>query len=253
MEETESITTKNSSIWNIHSHIESQSKSYIWSINSQISNNDKESDVKINKYTFIPKSKEVANETLLKDTLTENRKLVPVDKLHKILEHEGQIDYFHLDYNIFPLEWFDDYEFESMSPERWLSIPNLQGEAFLPKRRGFHFENRASTSGSVAMSAFSDSSYVQDLKDRARMRAIKKQFQTYLNNIYGWTMVNILGYNHETFMWQVFEPRLRRRYEVPRIYLRFLIEDPDKFTTRIKYAIKKRDIFENNFKFGFII
>jgi hypothetical protein len=195
----------------------------------------------------------VANGRLVKDILTENRKLIPVEKLHDILEHDGRLDFYRSKYNIFPLEWFDDFDFDPMSPARWLSIAHLQGEAFLPRRSYSHLDRNTSMCSSLAISALTEGSYAQDVKDKARMKVSKRQFEGYLNTLYRWTLVDVVGYDDARYLWHVYEPKFRRRYEVPRIYLRFLIEDPDRFVDRVQYAEHKRNVFERNLKFGFLL
>lgn len=66
-----------------------------------------------------------------------------------------------------------------------------------------------------------------------------------LSNLFGWFYAAITDYDKERKLWSVLTlDGLKRKFFLPRIYIRFLGEDPRKFAQRVAAAVKERRIAE---------
>ena len=69
-----------------------------------------------------------------------------------------------------------------------------------------------------------------------------------------WHKVNIKAYNNESNKWHIEDVSNNgENYEVPRIYLMFIVEDPQNFIQRMRNAIKHREKCERNLRFETIL
>ncbi|XP_058814901.1 dynein axonemal heavy chain 1 [Topomyia yanbarensis] len=105
-----------------------------------------------------------------------------------------------------PLEWFDDFEYDPMSPKRWLSIDNLQGFALV------------------------------QLMETSR---------------WVWKMVSVVDYNDDSFLWTVMENG--DSWQVPRLRLFLIYEDPTTFCERIKTALERQGLAENYLRYSYLL
>lgn len=104
-----------------------------------------------------------------------------------------------------PLEWFDDFEYDPMSVERWLSIDNLAAFALVQK---------------------------PDVEQ------------------WIWHPVTVVDYDWSSYLWTVMENG--DCWEVPRVRLCFVYEDPIRFVERIRAALDNRSDAENRFRFYYL-
>lgn len=66
-----------------------------------------------------------------------------------------------------------------------------------------------------------------------------------MNNFFGWFHAAVMNYDNERRVWTVLTlDGLKRKFLLPRIYVRFFGEDPRKFAKRVAIAIKRRQIAE---------
>lgn len=66
-----------------------------------------------------------------------------------------------------------------------------------------------------------------------------------INNFFGWFHAAVTDYDDERKVWTVLTlDGLKRKFFLPRIYIRFFGEDPRKFAKRVAIAIKRRQITE---------
>ncbi|XP_058453451.1 dynein axonemal heavy chain 1 [Malaya genurostris] len=105
-----------------------------------------------------------------------------------------------------PLEWFDDFEYDPMSPERWLSIDNIQGFALV---------------------------------------------QIIDSDKWLWKSVTVVDYDEKRFLWTVMENG--DVWEIPRIRLFFIYEDPTIFCERITTALERRSLSENYLRYSYLL
>lgn len=74
-----------------------------------------------------------------------------------------------------------------------------------------------------------------------------------LSHHFEWHKVNIKAYNNESNKWQIEDMSNGENYEVPRIYLMFIVENPQKFIQRIQNAIEYREKCERNLRLEAIL
>ncbi|XP_065078657.1 dynein axonemal heavy chain 1 [Ochlerotatus camptorhynchus] len=104
-----------------------------------------------------------------------------------------------------PLEWFDDFEYDPMSVERWLSIDNLVAFALVQKRDSEEWV---------------------------------------------WHPVTVADYDRSSYLWTVMENG--DCWEVPRVRLCFVYENPICFVERIRVALDNRSYAENRLRFYYL-
>lgn len=145
-------------------------------------------------------------------------RLIPAHILH-LNQKKSRIETQKL-FNRFPLDWFDNYDFDCMLPDDWLNLGVLEGErhpipglAFLPNEANETYET---TTAQLS------------------------------NNLYKWVKVSVNSYDQIKLRWCVTDVETTLKYNIPRIYLMFMAEDPENFVNRIQYALRLR---ENSEKF----
>lgn len=168
---------------------------------------------------------------MLKSAGIEMWRLVPISVFHRYLTDEEKFDKFSTKIGDFPLEWFDDDEYDCMTPWDWLNLGicdgdrhPIPGEAYLPNR-------------------FLDTNAEYDEYDPITLR----------NYLYMWTKVAVQEYNPKTKLWLVTDISTKTTYQIPRIYLMFIAENPEDFICRVKKALNSRELCERYLKFGLIV
>lgn len=68
-----------------------------------------------------------------------------------------------------------------------------------------------------------------------------------------WHKVNVKAHNNESNKWHIEDMSNGENYEVPRIYLMFIVEDPQNFIKRMRNAIQNREKCERNLRFEAIL
>ncbi|KAG4066056.1 hypothetical protein HA402_001303 [Bradysia odoriphaga] len=121
--------------------------------------------------------------------------------------------------NKFPLEWFDNNDYEIMAPEQWLNLHSDVNEYKLP---------------AVA--------FIPYLTHRNARTLI---FST---NFIEWEDVNVEGYSHQNRLWTV-RDSAGKIHQVPRIHLKFYEEHTLNFVKRISDALWRRENAEKWVKF----
>lgn len=70
-----------------------------------------------------------------------------------------------------------------------------------------------------------------------------------LENLFAWCNAAVTGYDYHTKLWSVITlDGRKRKYSIPRIYIRFYAEDPRIFAKRMAAAIESRRIAEASIK-----
>lgn len=152
--------------------------------------------------------------------------LIPIYVLKKLkIIDTKQMDPFSNDIPRLPLEWFDDYEFDCMLPNDWLSIGVTHDGIKYP----------------IPAKAFirNPSIDVAEISNK--------------NELYTWRNVSVENYNENKKRWLISDSETDKKYHVPRIQLQFLAEDPWNFVQRIKSALYARKQAEIQLKFNIII
>lgn len=70
-----------------------------------------------------------------------------------------------------------------------------------------------------------------------------------LNNLYEWHLSAVTDYDSCKKLWTVFTlDGHKRTFLLPRIYIRFIAEDPKVFARRVAAAVKERQIVETHIR-----
>lgn len=70
-----------------------------------------------------------------------------------------------------------------------------------------------------------------------------------LSNLFGWFNAAVTNYDNKRKLWSVLTlDTLKRKFLLPRIYVRFYGEDPRKFAQRIANAVTQRQITESRIR-----
>lgn len=123
--------------------------------------------------------------------------------------------------NKFPLEWFDNNDYEIMTPEQWLTIHSDDDGAkyILPAK-----------------------AFIPILSYRNAKSLIFSQ------NFIKWEDVHVEGYNPQNGLWSV-RDSAKKTHDIARIYLKFYDEHSMNFVKRISDALLRRDNAEKWVKF----
>ncbi|CAG9797357.1 unnamed protein product [Chironomus riparius] len=147
----------------------------------------------------------------------EKQRIVPTNVCQKILRQQSNFNQFESsDIPYFPLEWFDieaDVDYDSQYFRHC-----REGLAFLPVVA-------PTTSSSTSSSSYD----------------------------FEWHKVSIKAHNNESNKWHIEDVSNGDNYEVPRIYLMFIVEDPQNFIQRMRNAIQHREECERNLRFETIL
>ncbi|XP_076380684.1 dynein axonemal heavy chain 1 [Megalopta genalis] len=124
--------------------------------------------------------------------------------------------------HILPLELFDDEEFDCRTIEDWLNLGRIDGKRSpLPAAV---FAPRVQEEG-------------QKFDKASDM----------LDNLFAWCNAAVTDYDYDTKLWSVITlDGKKRKYSIPRIYIRFYAEDPRICARRMAAAIEDRRIAEES-------
>ncbi|XP_035733901.1 dynein heavy chain 1, axonemal-like [Vespa mandarinia] len=131
--------------------------------------------------------------------------------------------------NYLPLEIFDDEEFDCRTSKDWINLGLIDGVRHpLP-----------------AMS------FVEKVRINERNNYLS---DVQLNNLYGWHLSAVTDYDSCKKLWTVFTlDGYKRTFLLPRIYVRFIAEDPKVFARRVAAAVKERQIVETHIRYNFYL
>lgn len=129
--------------------------------------------------------------------------------------------------NVLPLGWFDNDITDPLETNGWILKMNIIGENY-------------------------------QLLAEAFLPVPKMPSRQYLTKdnvykFYSWRKVAVISYSASTQLWLVKDFNLNLEYNLSRIYIRFLAEDPAVFAARIKEAVKFQEKTENHLKFQMIV
>ncbi|XP_076646491.1 dynein axonemal heavy chain 1-like [Halictus rubicundus] len=126
--------------------------------------------------------------------------------------------------HILPLDLFDDEEYDCRTIEDWLNLGIIDGK-------------RSPLPATVFVPTFQEEERKFDKASHM------------LENLFSWCNAAVTDYNYDTKLWSVITLDSRkRRYSIPRIYIRFYAEDPRIFANRMAVAIENRRIAEESIK-----
>lgn len=181
--------------------------------------------------------------------------LLPLHVLRLAHLDAEECDSFGCELSRLPLEWFDDFDLDTMRPADWLAMGQLPQErhplpadAFLPRP-----PRPASDAGAADATTQADATrpatvrysnvsrrisiaskpYVQ-----AEMEIGRKQQQR--NQLFAFVKVSVHAFDERTLRWLVTDLDTGRQYRIPRIYLRFLAEDAALYVQRVQMALMRR-------------
>ncbi|CAD7086286.1 unnamed protein product [Hermetia illucens] len=188
---------------------------------------------------------------LLGEAGIDNYRLTPVHVLDTVAPMlEKNLSIFHR-CCLFPLEWFDNQDFDPMTPHEWLQLGYVDGlrhpipaEAFLPNR----FIQDSPRRKNIFMAFQSN-----EPQDVSSMSVMQQENAKIKNHLYTWTKVAVKNYDPAADKWIVTDLATTKNYKIPRIYLMFTAENPQEFVKRIRYAVDLRDKCERTLKFEVIV
>lgn len=160
--------------------------------------------------------------------------LLPAHVVHQHLTRAERQISFTSEFCRFPLDWFDDFDFDCMRPNDWLDLGILRderhpipAEAFLPNQFTLPAE-----------------------KDQQHSETFTKVMR---NNLYKWVKVSVQSYDPVKMRWLVTDLESARSFRIPRIFLMFLAEDPANFVQRILDARRRRVNADRQMKLELIV
>lgn len=158
--------------------------------------------------------KELTLEECLKFEGIKAWQLIDANALEKYLTAKEIKDH-NIKLNKFPLEWFDNNDYEIMTPEQWFAKQTddkLLAKAFIPT---LSYRN-------------------------AKILIFSTNIE--------WTDVTVIGYNPHDTMWTV-KDSAQKTHQITRIFLKFNDENTLNFVKRISDAIWRKDNAEKWVKF----
>ncbi|XP_043666184.1 dynein axonemal heavy chain 1-like [Vespula pensylvanica] len=129
--------------------------------------------------------------------------------------------------NYLPLEIFDDEEFDCRTSSDWINLGFIDGVRHpLPAM-------------SFVEKVTNERNYLSDVQ---------------LNNLYGWHLSAVIDYDSYKKLWTVLTlDGHKRTFLLPRIYIRFIAEDPKVFARRVAAAVRERQKVETNIRYNFYL
>ncbi|KAK1118880.1 hypothetical protein K0M31_014650 [Melipona bicolor] len=163
-------------------------------------------------------------ESALKKMGVSPKEMLPPSAVLPLLTNEEIYGLFST-VHFLPLEIFDDEEYDCRTAEDWINLGVIDGKHYpLP--------------ATVFVPRFRSEDEMFSLEDNQ------------LNNLFTWTNAAISHYNHERKLWSVLTlDGRKRKFEIPRIYIRFFAEDPRNYVKRLKVAIEHRRTAEASIKY----
>lgn len=162
--------------------------------------------------------KELSLERCLMSEGIKSWQLIDANALEKYLSVKDIKDN-NVKLNKFPLEWFDNNDYEIMAPEQWLAVHSNDNGYILPAK-----------------------AFIPILSYRNAKSLV------FSPNFIKWEDVNVEGYNPQKELWIV-KDSVQKIHEVARIYLKFYDEHTLNFVKRILDALWRRDNAEKWVKF----
>ncbi|XP_025162148.1 dynein heavy chain 1, axonemal-like [Harpegnathos saltator] len=151
------------------------------------------------------------------------RDILPLDKIRPLLSHEEKYDLYSKA-NYLPLEVFDDEEYDCRTAEEWINFGIIDGIRYPLPATVF-------------------------IEKAAQMNRILYRDRHTLDELFSWTEAAVMDYNSEKKVWTVLAlDGSKRKFVLPRIYVRFHGEDSRKFVQRVAAAVKQRRIAEATIK-----
>ncbi|XP_039313454.1 dynein heavy chain 1, axonemal [Solenopsis invicta] len=167
-------------------------------------------------------------EDVLKEEDVKSYNMLPFEKIHPLLSYDEKYDLYSKA-SYLPLELFDDEEYDCRTAEEWINLGIING---------VHYPLPAT----VFVERIIDKKWIFDHDDNT------------WNNLYGWFNAAVMGYDNERKVWTVLTlDGFKRKFYLPRIYIRFFGEDPKRFAKRIAAAIKQRQIAETSIRYHFYL
>ncbi|XP_076227651.1 dynein axonemal heavy chain 1-like [Nomia melanderi] len=131
--------------------------------------------------------------------------------------------------HVLPIEFFDDDEYDCRTIEEWLNLGTINGK-------------RSPLPATVFVPRFQEDDRKFDKADHM------------LENLFSWYNAAVTGYDYHTKLWSVITlDGKKRKYSIPRIYIRFYAEDPRIFAKRMAAAIESRRIAEASIKLSHLL
>ncbi|KAM0726282.1 Dynein axonemal heavy chain 1 [Formica fusca] len=154
--------------------------------------------------------------------------MLPPEKICALLSYDEKYDLYSKA-NYLPLELFDDEEYDCRTADEWINLGIIDGVRYpLP--------------ATVFVEKILHKERIFDRDDKT------------LSNLFGWFPAAITDYDNKRKLWSVFTlDALKRKFLLPRIYVRFYGEDPGKFAQRIANAVKQRQITETRIRYHFYL
>nr|XP_034195945.1 dynein heavy chain 1, axonemal-like [Osmia lignaria] len=168
----------------------------------------------------------------IEDVLEEDgispKEMLPPAVVLSLLSHE-QIYGLFATASILPLEIFDDEEYDCRTTEDWISLSIIDGVRYpLPAE--------------VFVQKYRETDEVARIDDEA------------LNHLYKWYDAAVTYYDYKHKLWSVLTlDGLKRKFLLPRIYIRFYAENPRVFAKRLATAIEHRKIADASIKYNFYL
>ncbi|KAL6436551.1 hypothetical protein ACFW04_004787 [Cataglyphis niger] len=154
--------------------------------------------------------------------------MLPPEKIRALLSYDEKYDLYSKA-NYLPLELFDDEEYDCRTAEEWINLGIIDGIRYpLP--------------AIVFVEKILHKERIFDRDDKT------------LSNLFGWFNAAVTNYDNKRKLWSVLTlDTFKRKFLLPRIYIRFYGEDPRKFAQRIANAVKQRQITESRIRYQFYL
>ncbi|RLU27110.1 hypothetical protein DMN91_000909 [Ooceraea biroi] len=154
--------------------------------------------------------------------------MLPPEKIRPLLSYEEKYD-LYVRTNYLPLELFDDEEYDCRTVDDWINLGVIDGVRY-----------------PIPATVF--------VEKAMRKERIFDRNKELLSDLFGWFHAAVTDYDDEKRVWTVvILDGLKRKFHLPRIYIRFFAEDPRKFVQRIATAVKQRQIAENIIRYQFYL
>ncbi|KMQ95378.1 dynein heavy chain axonemal [Lasius niger] len=154
--------------------------------------------------------------------------MLPPEKICALLSYDEKYNLYSKA-NYLPLELFDDEEYDCRTADEWINLGIIDGVRYpLP--------------ATVFVEKIIHKERIFDRDDKT------------LSNLFSWFPAAITDYDNKRKLWTVLTlDALKRKFLLPRIYIRFFGEDPRKFAQRIANAVKQRQIAEISIRYHFYL
>ncbi|XP_072745723.1 dynein axonemal heavy chain 1 [Anoplolepis gracilipes] len=154
--------------------------------------------------------------------------MLPPEKIRALLSYDEKYDLYSKA-NYLPLELFDDEEYDCRTADEWIKLGIIDGVRYpLP--------------ATVFVEKILHKERIFDRDDKT------------LSNLFGWFPAAVMDYDNKRKLWTVLTlDTFKRKFLLPRIYIRFFGEDPKIFAQRVANAVKQRQIAEVKIRYHFYL